>query len=194
MKKIAFFDFDGTITKHDTFIEFAKFSVGKTNFYKAFIRSIPILCLWKLGIKTNSEAKQQLFAQLYKGMEYSRFRKLCETFSSQIDLQQRSDIIKILHQHKNSGHQVIIVSASIGDWIRPWAKQNCIDHVIATEIELDNSNKLTGRFATRNCHGIEKANRIQQLYPDIADYETWGYGDSSGDDEMLAMVNHANHV
>ena len=64
--KIAFFDFDGTLTRHDTFIGFAKFSVGRWAFYKAFLKSIPILCLWKLGLKSNSDAKQTLFSHLYK--------------------------------------------------------------------------------------------------------------------------------
>ena len=194
MKKIAFFDFDGTITDNDTFIEFAKFSVGKSAFYKAFFQSIPILCLWKLGLKSNSEAKQKLFSRLYRGMDYTKFQELCTKFRSLIDLQTRAEIIDAIMQHKRSGDQVVIVSASIGDWIRPWAAVNAIDNVIATEAEIDLSNRLTGRFATKNCHGKEKAIRIQHQFPKIADYETWGYGDSSGDNEMLSLVNHPKRV
>lgn len=191
---IAFFDFDGTLTHHDTFIEFAKFSVGKRAFYKAFLKSIPTLCLWKLGMKSNSDAKQRLFAFLYKGMTHSHFQELGNLFVQYINSDRRDDTFDILTQHKRQGHSIIVVSASIGDWIRPWATINGIDNVIATEVEIDKSNRLTGRFATKNCYGKEKANRIQQQFLEIADYETWGYGDSSGDNEMLALVNHPHRI
>lgn len=191
---IAFFDFDGTLTRHDTFIEFAKFSVGKRSFVKALLKSIPALCFWKMGIKSNSYAKQILFSHLYKGMAYSYFKELGNSFIRRIDKDKREDIFEIFTRHKQNGDTIIIVSASIGDWIRPWALTNGIDHVIATEVEVDEVGKLTGRFLTENCHGKEKALRIQQLYPQIADLETWGYGDSSGDNEMMALVTHPNHV
>lgn len=194
MNTIAFFDFDGTLTRHDTFIDFAIFSVGKRAFINAFVKSIPSLCLWKLGLKSNSYAKQTLFSNLYKGMTYSCFKELGNSFIKKIDKDKREDVFEILNRHKRNGDTIIIVSASIGDWIRPWAVSNGIDKVLATEVEVDAAGKLTGKFLTANCHGKEKALRIQQLYPRIADFETWAYGDSSGDIEMLAIVSHPFHV
>ena len=47
-EKIYCFDFDGTLTKKDTLIEFIKFSMGKTRFLMGFLLSIPILVLMKL--------------------------------------------------------------------------------------------------------------------------------------------------
>lgn len=192
--KIAFFDFDGTLTKHDSFVEFAKFSCGKATFYKAFIKSIPDMCLWKLGIISNSTAKQHLFSRLYKGMDYAEFKVICESFIQQINIDQRNDIIRLVEQHQQNGVKVIIVSASISDWIKPWANQHGINDVIATEVEVNEYGLITGQFSTKNCHGQEKAIRIKQLFPDLHNYETWGYGDSPGDNQMLAIVTHPNRV
>lgn len=192
--KVAFFDFDGTLTKHDTFIEFAKFSMGKRTFFKAFLKSVPSLCLWKLGLRSNSEAKQTLFSLLYKGMDYMRFKELGIAYIPWINIDARTEIIEIMKRHKCDGHKIIVVSASIGDWIRPWAENIGIDEVIATEVEVDEFGKLTGRFLTKNCYGIEKVARIQRLFPQIGNCETWGYGDSSGDDAMLTLVNHPHRV
>lgn len=192
--KIAFFDFDGTLTRHDSFIEFAKFSVGNKAFVVALLKSLPALCLWKLKIKTNSYAKQTLFSHLYRGFDYVNFKQLCYHFAGQIDKDLRDDTIKIKDEHKAKGHKVIIVSASIGDWIRPWAQNNGIDEIIATEVEIDKKGRLTGRFSTHNCHGEEKAVRIKQRFPAVNEIETWGYGDSAGDDAMLALVTHPNRV
>lgn len=192
--KIAFFDFDGTLTHHDSFIGFAKFSVGRAALFKALAMSVPILCLWKLGLKNNSEAKQTLFSKLYRGMSHSEFKKLGISYISQIESDLRLDIIDMMHWHKRKGDRLVIVSASIGDWIRPWAETVGVDEVIATEAEVDNEGRLTGRFLTKNCHGEEKANRIRRAMPNVGECETWAYGDSSGDTDMLALVNHPNKV
>lgn len=192
--KIAFFDFDGTITRHDTFIKFAKFSVGHTRFYISILKSIPTLCLWKLGLKSNSEAKESLFARLYKGMDYLQFKQYGETFAKIVNRDTRPEIVEALRVHYQSGHRIVIVSASIGDWIRPWASHNNVYNVIATEVEVDTNGCLTGRFLTANCHGSEKVVRIKQMFPDIENMKTWAYGDSRGDDEMLSIVNHPNRV
>lgn len=192
--KITFFDFDGTLTHHDTFIGFAKYCVGKVEFYKAFIKSIPMLCLWKLRFKSNSDTKQKLFSYLYKGMEYRRFKRYGYAYAPWIEDDLRTEIIEILKHHKRDGHKIIIVSASIDEWIRPWAESHGIDYIISTEIEKDKHGKLTGRFKTKNCHGVEKVTRIKELFPDLEIHETWGYGNSSDDDSMLSIVNHPNRV
>lgn len=194
MNQIAFFDFDGTLTRHDTFIEFAKFSVGRGAFLKALLKSGPSLVMWKLGMRSNSEAKQRLFSNLYKGMDYNRFKALCNEFAEYIEGDTRQETFDIMLNHKNEGRSVIIVSASIADWILPWAEAKGVDKVIATEIEADSNGIITGRFLTPNCHGLEKENRIRAMFPQVSRYETWAYGDSSGDNAMLAMVNHPNRV
>lgn len=91
-------------------------------------------------------------------------------------------------------HKVVIVSASIGAWIRPWAQSRGIDCVLSTEADSDKSGRLTGHFSTLNCHGHEKARRITEAFPDAAAAETYAYGDSSGDDAMLAFVKHPTKI
>lgn len=191
---VVFFDFDGTLTRRDTFIEFAKFSRGKKRFILAGIKFIPYMILWKLGLKTNSEAKERLFYYLYKGMQYSEFTVCCGKFANFINRDIRPEIKDVLIWHKQQRHRIFIVSASIADWISPWAIANGIEKVIATEIDVNPSGVITGTFKTPNCHGLEKVRRIRVALPDISSYESWGYGDSSGDDAMLAMVNHPNRV
>lgn len=189
--KVAFFDFDGTITKHDTFIKFAKFSLGKKNFYSAIVKNSLHLAMWKLGLFSNSKAKQRLFSTLYKGKEYEWFKASGIKFKEIIDSDLRPDVINKIRQHKADGHAVVIVSASIPEWIYPWASANGVDAVIGTEIEIDKRGIITGEFLTPNCYGEEKVNRIRAMYPDVEDCESWGYGDSAGDRQMLGMVNHA---
>jgi hypothetical protein len=57
---IAFFDFDGTITRKDTMFEMVKFSHGKKEFYKGLLKITPWLVGLKLGLVSAQKAKEEL--------------------------------------------------------------------------------------------------------------------------------------
>lgn len=194
MVPVAFFDFDGTITRHDSFLRFSLHARGIGGTAKGIFKSLPVLILWRLHIISNSVAKEHLFANLFGGMEYQKFKMLGESFASIIKKDFRLETIKKLERHRLKGHRVVIVSASINEWIRPCAESIQADDVLATEVEIDDRGYLTGRFKTQNCHGHEKVRRILQSYPDIGTTVTFGYGDSSGDDAMLDFVTHGHRL
>lgn len=192
--KVALFDFDGTITSHDTFIRFALFSQGKIKFIKAMLQSMPYLLAWKLHLRSNSQAKERLFKALYEGMDYEEFKEWCILFRDKINMDLRPETLAMMQWHKAQGHTIAIVSASISDWILPWSQTLGVDHVLATEIELTESQKISGRFSTPNCHGKEKVRRIKEDFMLGSDDEIWAYGDSKGDDEMLSIANHPHKI
>ena len=71
-----------------------------------------------------------------------------------------------------------------------------VDHVIASELEFDESGICTGGLRGGNCRGQEKADRLT-AYLESSFNSTavdWCYGDSSGDDEMLALATNAIRV
>jgi phosphatidylglycerophosphatase C len=58
--------------------------------------------------------------------------------------------------------------------------------MIAIRIEFVDG-KITGKFATINCFGIEKVNRTKERF-DLSEYSyIYTYGDSSGDKVMLSI-------
>ena len=86
---------------------------------------------------------------------------------------------------------MVVVSASIDSWLQKWCDYYQIE-LIATQLEFKNG-KLTGRFATKNCYGIEKVNRIKAQF-DLTKFEhIYAYGDSAGDKEMLAISTHPHY-
>ena len=66
-KKIAFFDFDGTITTKDTLLEIIKFQKGKTSFYFGFILHTHWLIAYKLNWVSNNQAKQKILTYFFGG-------------------------------------------------------------------------------------------------------------------------------
>ncbi len=194
MTPIAFFDFDGTITRHDTFISFARYARGTVRFMIGLSLASPWLALWKLGLASNARAKEKLFGILFKGMNVGVFRSYAEAFATKVDNDLRTGTLKTLEKHRKQGHRIAIVSASINTWIEPWARQHGIDCVVSTEAEVGADGRLTGHFATPNCNGVEKVRRIKAMFGNLENVDTYAYGDSKGDDAMLKFAKHSEMI
>ena len=186
---IAVFDFDGTITTKDTLFEFIKFSRGAFRFCVGMLLFSPLFVAFKLKLLPNWKVKQFLFAYFYKGISIDDFNKWGNDFIPVIEGILRPKAVEALKHHQNNGDKLVIVSASMKNWIKPWADKTGIDLVIATQIEIDSANKITGKFSTKNCYGQEKVNRLMEMFPDRNNYKIIAYGDSCGDKELIEMAD-----
>ena len=207
-KKIYCFDFDGTLTTSDTLLEFIKYAKGTSRFLMVFLMYSPLLVLMKLHLFPNWKAKQLIFAHLFAGMRIERFDKLCQEFAESYQHLLRPDGIHCVNQALSEGAQVLIVSASIDNWVRPFFLHRGITDitVLGTQIEVIDG-KITGRFKTNNCYGEEKVHRICEaltttttnaygttsLSFDRTQYDIEAYGDSRGDKEMLAFADKGHY-
>jgi len=189
MKQIVAFDFDGTLTTKDTLIEFIRYAKGPMSFWLGFLRYAPQLVLMKLGLYPNYKAKQKVFAHFFKGMTIEAFDALCQRFAQDNLHLLRSQGITTLMQAQDDGAEVVIVSASIDNWVQPFFTDVT---VLGTQIEVE-AGVLTGRFLTKNCYGQEKVNRLLACYPQRETYHLTAYGDSQGDKELLAFADEAHY-
>ena len=62
------------------------------------------------------------------------------------------------------------------------------------ELELDPDGRATGSLARPNVRGEEKANRLHEWLDGRAIEEMWAYGNSSGDEALLAMSHHPTWI
>lgn len=189
-KRIVVFDFDGTITTIDTFLAFIKYTKGYLAFFIGFILFLPQLIAYKLHLYPNWKAKEKIFSYFFREMPVMRFDELCEEFYKDRGLKMlREDACIAIRKHISQGDTVIIVSASVCNWVIPFGKALNVDEVIGTQAAVSSAGCLTGKFLSRNCYGVEKVNRIKQLYPDYAAYLWVAYGDSAGDKELLEFAD-----
>ena len=188
MANLAIFDFDGTITTDDSLIRFIRFVVGDLKTLWGMVFLSPMLVVYKLKLIPNYKAKQMMLSYFFKGMDKQQFQKIAEEYSlKHIDTILRPKAMEKITWHKELGHKVIVVSASIECWIRPWCDQNGLD-LIATKIKVKDG-LITGKFLTKNCYGIEKVNRVKEAY-NLDDYDRiYAYGDSRGDKELLELAD-----
>ena len=199
-KRIYAFDFDGTLTTRDTLIAFIRYAKGTGAFVLGFLRHAHLLVLMKLGLYPNWKAKQKVFSYFFKGMSLGDFDTLCQRFAADNRQLLRPEGIRTLEQAGEEGADIVIVSASIDNWVKPFFTNldGLADNlppqviVLGTQIEIADR-KLTGRFLTKNCYGQEKVNRILALYPNRSEYTLTAYGDSRGDKELLVFADEAHY-
>jgi phosphatidylglycerophosphatase C len=187
---IAFFDFDGTITTKDTLLEIFKYRHGSLKFYLGFLLNSPYLVAYKAGIISNQLAKEKTLKLFFGGMKEKEFNEFCERFAAdKIPALLRTKALKEIDQLKKAGAEVVIVSASPENWLRPWVTSLNLK-LIGTQLEVKDD-KITGKIKGTNCHGEEKVRRIKEAY-NLAEYkEIYCYGDTSGDKPMLALATYA---
>lgn len=192
MKHLALFDFDGTITKKDSLVDFIKYASGDFNYYKGLLMLSPMLAAYKLKFISNHSAKEKLIAHFFSGWDIKRFQLIANKYSKeQIDKIIRPKALERIKWHQANGHKIVVVSASIENWLKGWCEKNSLA-LLGTTLEVENA-KLTGKFSSKNCFGIEKVNRIREQY-NLDEYTTiYAYGDSKGDTEMLAIANKKHY-
>jgi len=187
--KIVAFDFDGTITTKDTLFEFIKFTKGKYKLLLGLSLYSPLLILAKIKLFPRAKTKELLFSYYYKGTSLEQFNKWGEDFATYLSPFIRPKAILEIKEELKVKSTILIISASLENWILPWATMHGVNLVISTQPEVDEEKKLTGNFASPNCSGKEKVNRLLELFPNRNAYELWVYGDSQGDKEIIEFAD-----
>jgi len=190
--KLAFFDFDGTITTKDSLVDFIQFAVGRGAYYRGLLVLSPMLTAYLLKLIPSQRAKERLIAYYFQDWGREEFKKTANRYAiKQIDSIVRPDALEKIRWHQAQGHRVVVVSASIECWLKAWCTKQGIE-LLSTKLEFFDE-KISGRFATKNCYGAEKANRIK-AHLNLEEYEhIYAYGDSSGDKELLALADEPHY-
>ncbi|MDA3076952.1 HAD-IB family hydrolase [Campylobacter sp. JMF_04 NA10] len=189
--KLVCFDFDGTITRDDSLLEFIAYVVGFKKFFHGIFRLSPILLGYKLGLCSNNFTRRRLMVHFFGGMSVDKFAKICKKYSTT----HIEDIIKFeamakIKEYIANGDKVVIVTASLEDWLAPWCKENGLE-LLGTKIEKKGG-VITGEIEGLNCYGAQKVARIKEAY-DLSEFEKIiAYGDSRGDKEMLEFADEAH--
>ena len=186
-KGIAFFDFDGTITTKDTMFELIKFSKGPASFYAGMMFLSPILAAVKCKLLPAQAGKEKLLGYFFGGAPASSFAENCQAFCKEkLPGLLRDEALQQIAAHKRNGEEVVIVSASAEQWVKPWADK--LELVLLSSRLEEPGGILTGKLEGPNCNGVEKVNRIRSTY-DLNSYtHITCYGDTSGDLPMLSLA------
>ena len=188
------FDFDGTLTRRDTLLEFIRYVKGNKEFLFGFLKHLHLLIMMKLGMMPNWKTKRIIFQYFFGGMTLEKFNEYCEKFAKEKASLLRKKGMVAVNKAVMDGDQVVIISASIENWVEPFFRFQVSNHIniIGTKIQVVDG-KLTGRFLTKNCYGEEKVRRLLEQYPDRKEYKLVAYGDSRGDHALLDFADEGHY-
>tara|TARA_B100000700_G_scaffold301703_1_gene371226 strand:- start:688 stop:1257 length:570 start_codon:yes stop_codon:yes gene_type:complete len=184
---VAAFDFDGTITNRDTLVPFLK-EYGTWKITKGSLETL-------IGVRQESfrdSLKRSVLREIFLGYPKDQLEEDGRNYATSLPRLYRSEIIEHVKEHKNKGHELVLVTASLGCYARPAALTLGFDHIIAVELN-SKSGRLTGEMTGSNIRGPEKA-RLLRRYLGYGEVDLWAYGNSAGDTQMLQMADHAQKV
>lgn len=195
MESVAVFDFDGTITRRDSLVAFLMTAVPSSRFFAKAVTLTPQVIAYRLRVRPGSRLKEDVLKRFFAGMPAECFAQLAQRFAErEVPRLVRPAALDRLRWHICEKHRVVITTASLEAYVRPWAVRNGIESVLGTRLEIDARGLLTGRIDGLNCYGAEKVARLQGLLGDGLSRSTvYAYGDSKGDRELLRLATYASY-
>lgn len=192
---VAAFDFDGTLSKRDCVVPFLRRVAGTVRLCTGLLAPrhgvVPAL------VRRDRDALKAAASMVaFRGRDAGDVDVLGEAFAAHIEAHWlRRDTVAELAGHREAGHRVVIVSASLEPYLVPVAASLGADAALCTRLERGGDGRLTGHLVGANCRGAEKLRRLEAWLTgerlERANVHLVAYGDSAGDHELLAEADLA---
>jgi phosphatidylglycerophosphatase C len=193
---VAAFDVDGTLTTRDSVMPFLRSVCGFSTVAAAFLRH-PLHTAGSL-VRRDRDAMKAIAISSLRGLGRDEVWARGEQFADDVlPRWLRADTLARLQWHKDQGHRMVFVSASLRPYLDPLAASLGVEAVLCCEVAVDDG-RLTGEIDGANCRGPEKQRRIEAWLASQGlarrDVDLWAYGDSSGDRPLLEAADVATWV
>ncbi|WP_082812442.1 HAD family hydrolase [Cellulomonas timonensis] len=194
----AFFDLDKTIIATSSATAFSRpFLAGGLLTKRAVLRTAYAQFFYLVGAADadQTERLRRELSRMVTGWDVALVSSIVEeTLHESIDAAVYAEAVALIEEHHAAGRDVVIVSASGGEVVRPIAALLGADHVIATQMSVADG-RYTGEIDFY-AYGPHKEVAIRELAA-RHDYDleaSYAYSDSITDAPMLGAVGHASAV
>lgn len=184
---IVAFDFDGTLTRRDSFTEFLRWRAGAGGWALGLVKMAPALAAYARD-RDRGRIKAASVKEFLKGVPRVQLEQDAEAFAGQVwPGFMRYDALAVWKDWGARGAHRVIVTASPETTVAPFARRLGAEALLGTPLVFD-GDRVTGAFASPNCRGEEKVRRLRAVYGEDVRLAA-AYGDTSGDTEMLAIAD-----
>jgi phosphatidylglycerophosphatase C len=191
---IAIFDLDGTITRHDTLFPLVLRHLSRRPW-----RLLRLLLLLPAALRfcfdrDRAALKQSLLRATLRGMTRAQLEQLSAGFvRDQIAHGCFRDALAAIRRHRDAGHYLLLMSASVDFYVPEFGRQLGFDRTISTEVRWQGE-RLDGTLTSANRRGEEKARCVRELLTQRPDEDSFAYGNSDSDLPHLRLVKHGQLV
>ena len=189
---VALFDFDGTVTRVDSFVALMV-AVGRRRLGRHRFGRLTRMALDYGRRRIDNHGLKERFVADLEGVERVELLDLTRAlFEGFVRRTIRPSMRERIAEHRREGTPVVLVSASLDEQLAPAAEHLGVDRVLGTRCEVK-GDRLTGRLVGRTCHGAEKVRRVEELCVDrdLDLSRAIAYGDHPSDLLLLERCGRA---
>ena len=195
MRHIAAFDFDKTLSNRDNLTPFLRRVIGTRRLAATFAMTSPLLVRAALMDNKRDAAKAAVLRRVLGGRSLTDLVPVADGFAAAVvEHHLRPEALERVTWHRDQGHELVIVSASLALYLQPIARLLGFDAALGTDMVVGSDGRLTGELASPNVRRDEKVRRLDAWLGSDHNVELWAYGDSGGDRELLARADHPVRV
>jgi HAD superfamily hydrolase (TIGR01490 family) len=187
---IAIFDLDGTITHRDTLFPLVLRQLARRPpRLLRLLRVLPAVVRYAVD-RDRAALKQSLLRATLRGMTRGELDAAAREFvTDTIARRCFKDALAAIRRHRDQGHYLVLMSASVDFYVPEFGRQLGFDRVISTGVAW-NGDRLDGTLTTANRRGEEKARCLRELVEERNDPHTFAYGNSDSDLPHLKLARH----
>lgn len=194
-RRIAIFDFDGTLVGGDSLLPFLERVAGRARARLIFARALRV-GLMRARANPDDDLRTRIKAGMLSralaGVPLARAQAAAE------DLRHWprwfEPTLSALRRHADAGDRVVVATGGLSLYIPTLLEGLPVHHILATDMEVA-GDMLTGQMQGGNCVRAEKARRVSALLMEYGPFEeSHGYGNRPSDLPFLALMSHANVI
>jgi HAD superfamily hydrolase (TIGR01490 family) len=198
VRSAAFFDLDKTVIAKSSALAFGRpFYRDGLITRRDMVKSAYAQLMFRLGGADEQQMARirDHVADLCKGWRVDQVSQIVnETLHELISPYVYAEAAALIDEHRAEGRDIVVVSTSGEEMVRPIVEQLGVHDVIATRMVVEDG-RYTGEVAYYAA-GPTKAEAVRELAKD-RDYDlgsSYAYSDSISDVPLLETVGHANVV
>jgi HAD superfamily hydrolase (TIGR01490 family) len=189
MKKIAVFDFDGTMIKQDSMVLFffAYFDF-KIRYLPVFFKILFGAVKYMLRLESQLSFKQKYINTAIKYAKKNGSHQLAKDFSDLLLRKVSAQALEWIKKLRSQGYELVLLSASIDIYLEKVYKELGFAHLICTNVYEEDGDYLI----KKNCYGPHKVEMLRDYYQgDKIDWESsYCFTDGSSDKGLLDLFGH----
>lgn len=188
--RLAVFDLDGTITRHDTLVLYVfGYLLRRPWRLPLAVLVLPAVIGFALGVTDRGGLKSALLRATLGGVARGSLERWTAQFVPRVlEKCTFADARARIARHAREGDHLVLMSASVDLYVPAIARALGFHESICTGIRW-NEDRLDGRLTTPNRHGEEKARCLRELRERLPG-ETSAYGNARSDLPHLKLVEH----
>lgn len=189
--RLAFFDLDGTITRHDTLVPYALGFMVRKRLWRlpALLLVLPAALRYALGSTDRGGLKSAFIRAGLRGCSRKELAHWTATFVERLlRCGLLPQALEAIQAHALAGDHLVLLSASTDLYVPAIGHALGFREIICTGVRWDGE-RLDGSLTTPNRRGEEKARCVEALRGRFPGLQSVAYGNAASDLPHLKLVD-----